>query len=144
MTRQIRELAKSELHQLNVRLLRSISGVGLLSAMTLLLELENLQRFRKSDQLAAYVGSTPSQFSSSDQVRMGHITRSGKADLRGMLVEVAWILVRKDPYFQKKYKSWLSRVGSKRASIAVALHLLILAWRHVLNQSFYIKYSKIA
>ncbi len=64
--------------------------------MTLLLDLENLQHFRKSDQLAAYVGLTPSQFSSSDQVHMG-ITRSGKADLRGMLVETAWILVRKDP-----------------------------------------------
>ena len=71
----------------------------------------NLKRFAlcplacpivKSDQLAAYEGLTPSQFSSSDQVRMGQITRSGKADLRGMLVEAAWILVRKGHYFQKK------------------------------------------
>ncbi len=46
------EMAKSELHQLNVRLLRSIPSVGLLTAMTLLLEFENLQRFRKSDQIA--------------------------------------------------------------------------------------------
>ncbi len=76
-------------------------GAGLLTAMTLLLELENLQRYRKSDQLSAYVGLTLSQFSSSDQGHMGHITRPGKADLRGMLVEAAWTLVRKDPYFQK-------------------------------------------
>ena len=37
---------------------------------------------------------------------MGHITRSGKADLRGMLVEAAWILVRKDLYFNL---SWAIR-----------------------------------
>ena len=137
LTRQIRELAKSELHQLNVRFLRSIPGVGLLTAMTFLLELEDLQRFIKSDQLAAYVGLTPSQFSSSDQIRMGHITRSGKADLRGILVEAAWILVPKDPFYKKKNKSLLFHVGSKRAIIAVARHLVILARRLVLDQTYY-------
>ena len=137
MTRQIRELAKSEPQQLNVKILRSITGVGLLTAMTFLLELEDLQRFAKSDKIAAYVGLTPSQFSSSDQIRMGHITRSGKADLRGMLVEAAWILVRKDPYYNKKYRSLLSRVGQKRAIIAIARHLVILARRLILDQSFY-------
>ena len=105
--------------------------------MTFLLELEDLQRFAKSDKIAAYVGLTPSQFSSSDQIRMGHITRSGKADLRGMLVEAAWILVRKDPYYNKKYRSLLSRVGQKRAIIAIARHLVILARRLILDQSFY-------
>ena len=137
LTRQIRELAQGERYQRNVRLLRSIPGVGLLTAMTFLLELENLQRFRTSDQLAAYVGLTPSQFSSSDQIRMGHITRSGKADLRGMLVEAAWILVRKNPYFKKKYKSLLSRVGQKRAIVAIARKLVILARRLVLDQTDY-------
>ena len=137
LTRQIRELAKSEPQQLNVKILRSITGVGLLTGMTFLLELEDLQRFAKSDKKAAYVGLTPSQFSSSDQIRMGHITRSGKADLRGMLVEAAWILVRKDPYYNKKYRSLLSRVGQKRAIIAIARHLVILARRLILDQSFY-------
>ena len=72
-----------------------------------------------------------------NQIRMGHITRTGKADLRGMLVEAAWILVRKDPYFKKKYKSLLSRVGQKRAIVAIARKLVILARRLVLDQTDY-------
>ncbi len=68
---------------------------------------------------------------------MGHITRSGKADLRGMLVEAAWILVRKDLYFKIKYNCLLSQVGSKRAIVAIARKLVILARRLILDQTYY-------
>ncbi len=137
LTQAIRQLAKSPQHQLNVQFLRSIPGVGLLTAMTFLLELEDLTRFAQSDQIAAYVGLTPSQFSSSDQIRMGHITRSGKADLRGMLVEAAWTLVRKDPYFKTKYQRLACRIGGKRAIVAIARKLVILARRLILDQTPY-------
>ena len=42
--------------------------------MELLLELQDVSRFRRAEQLAAYVGLTPSQYSSADKVRMGRIT----------------------------------------------------------------------
>ena len=45
--------------------------------------------------------------------------------------------MRKDPYFKKKYKSLLSQVGHKRAIVAIARKLVILARRLVLDQSYY-------
>jgi transposase len=42
--------------------------------LKLLLELQDVARFRRANQLAAYVVLTPSQYSSADKVRMGRIT----------------------------------------------------------------------
>jgi transposase len=45
----------------------TIPGVGMIAAMELLLELQDVNRFQRADQLAAYVGLTPSQYSSADK-----------------------------------------------------------------------------
>jgi len=64
----------------------------MIAAMELLLELQNLGRFQRADQLAAYVGLTPSQYTSVDKVRMERITYVGKNSLRAMLVQASWTL----------------------------------------------------
>ncbi len=64
-----------------MEILLSIPGIGVISAMELLLELQDVSRFRRAEQLAAYVGLTPSQYSSADKVRMGRITGIGKNTL---------------------------------------------------------------
>ncbi len=88
-TQLLREMAETARYKDRVKILRSVPGIGLLSAMELLLELQDVERFRKSNQLAAYVGLTPSQYSSAENIRMGRITAIGKNSLRGTLVEVA-------------------------------------------------------
>jgi transposase len=69
-TKLLRELSETELYQKRVEILQSIPGIGLISAMELLLELQDVSRFRRAEQLAAYVGLTPSQYSSAEKVRM--------------------------------------------------------------------------
>jgi transposase len=86
-----------------VRILCSVPGVGLIAAMELLLELQDVARFRRADELAAYVGLTPSQHTSADKVRMGRITKVGKGSLRAMLVEASWLLIRKDAAMKQTY-----------------------------------------
>jgi len=98
----------------------SIPGIGNLTAMEILLELQDVSRFRRADQLAAYVGLTPSQFSSADKIRMGRITRAGKNTVRSALVESCWLLIRKDKAMQKKYEQIKARAGGKRAIVAVS------------------------
>lgn len=95
-TRLLKEPAKTELYRERVRILCSVPGVGLIAAMGLLLELQEVARFRRADELAAYVGLTPSRHTSADKVRMGRITKVGKGSLRAMLVEASWLLIRKD------------------------------------------------
>ena len=84
-TQLLRDLSKTPLYQERVEILQSVPGIGVISAMELLLELQDVSRFRRAEQLAAYVGLTPSQYSSADKVRRGRITGIGKNTLRAIL-----------------------------------------------------------
>lgn len=136
-TQLLKDLAVSELYFERVRLLRTVPGIGLLSAMYLLLELGDITRFARAEQLAAYVGLTPSQYSSGENVRMGRITRCGKSELRAILTEVAWTAIKKDPELLKVYENLKFRRGAKKAVVAVARRLLLRCRRVLLDGTPY-------
>lgn len=137
-TKILEELAKTPTYKDRVEILRSVPGIGLIAAMELLLELQDVARFRRADQLAAYVGMTPSQYSSADKIRMGRITAIGKNQLRATLVEVAWRLIGKDQKMRKKYERIKARSGSKRAIVAIARITLLTTRRMLLDGTPYI------
>ena len=136
-TRLLRKLSETERYQDRVRILRSIPGVGLIVAMELVLELQDVERFRRAEELSAYLGLTPSQDSSAERVRMGHITRSGKKSLRGTLIEASWYLIGKDQGMRRKYEQIKARAGAKRAIVAIARHLLLCTRRMLLDRQVY-------
>ena len=136
-TTVLQTLAETPLFKERVKILRTVPGIGLIAAMELLLELQDMERFRRADQLAAYVGLTPSQFSSAEKVRMGRITANGKNDLRGTLVEVAWRLIGKDRAMRRKYERIKTRSGSKRAIIAISRVTLLRTRRMLLDNKPY-------
>lgn len=137
-TKLLKALAETPLYAERVKILRTYPGFGLIAAMELLLELQDVERFRKADQLAAYVGLTPSQYSSADKIRMGRITAIGKNSLRATLVEVAWRVIAKDRMMRRKYEQLKGRSGSKRAIIAVARITLLRARRMLLDMQPYV------
>ena len=61
MTKEVRRLARTEKYEKRIKLLQTIPGVGLLSAMEILTELQEVSRFSTADQIAAFLGLTPSQ-----------------------------------------------------------------------------------
>ena len=87
------------------------------------MELQDITRFSTADELAAYLGLTPSQYSSGEHIRMGHITHAGNSRLRTTLVESSWLLIRKDPEMARKYERVKHKRGGKRAIVAVARNL---------------------
>ena len=92
----------------------------------------------RAEELAAYVGLTPSQYSSADKIRMGRITRAGKSGLRGTLVEASWRLITKDMAMREKYDRIKSRAGGKRAIVAIARMLLLRLRRILLDGRPYV------
>jgi transposase len=136
-TKLLRELSETALYQKRVEILQSIPGIGLISAMELLLELQDVSRFRRAEQLAAYVGLTPSQYSSADKVRMGRITGIGKNTLRAIQVEASWQLITKDRVMREKYDRIKIRSGGKRAIVAIARTLLLRMRRMLLDERLY-------
>jgi len=137
-TKVLQELAETPLYKERVKILQTAPGIGLIAAMELLLELQDMERFRRADQLAAYVGLTPSQYSSADRVRMGRITAIGKNNLRGILVEVAWRVIVKDRVMRRKYERIKVRAGAKRAIVAIARITLLKTRRMLLDNTPYV------
>jgi transposase len=133
----LKDLAKTPLYRKRVKILTSIPGVGVIIAMEILLELQDVARFRRAEQLAAYVGLTPSQYTTGDKVRMGRITGIGKDSVRVALVEASRWLIRKDKTMRIKYEKIKARAGGKRAIVAVARNLLLRIRRMILDEKPY-------
>lgn len=73
-----------------VEALQALRGVQQITAITTVAELGDLTRFDSPRQLAAFLGLTPSEYSSGESRRQGGITKSGNAHARRALVEASW------------------------------------------------------
>lgn len=136
-TELLKKLAETERYQSQVAILTSVPGIGLLTAMEILLELGDIRRFANGRKLAAYVGLTPGQDSSGEKVRLGSITKAGHPQLRASLIEASWVLISKDAGLRQCYQQLRSRCGGKRAIVAIARKLLLIVRRLWLDQRPY-------
>jgi transposase len=134
LTHEVIELARKDKYASKIKLLKTIPGIGALSAMEILVEIQDMSRFETADELAAYLGLTPSQYSSGEHIRMGHITHMGNRRIRSTLVESSWILIKKDRQMRQKYENVKDRRGGKKAIVAVARSLSARIRRILLDQ----------
>jgi transposase len=70
--------------------LQASRGVAKITAVTIVSEVGALSRFPNPRQLMGYSGLVASEFSSGNRILRGHITKTGNAHLRRVLVEAAW------------------------------------------------------
>jgi transposase len=70
--------------------LSAYRGVTRLGALTLASEVGDWRRFASAPQFMGFCGLTPSEYSSGERTRRGHITKCGNSHLRAQLVESAW------------------------------------------------------
>jgi transposase len=73
-----------------VSALRTLRGIDTVSAIGLVAEIGDIQRFAHPRHLMSYLGLVPSERSSGDTVRRGAITKTGNAHARRLLTEAAW------------------------------------------------------
>ena len=138
MNQRVKELSQSLKYRERVRLLCTVPGIGTLIAMEILVELQDMERFKRADELASYIGLTPSEFSTGQYVRQGRITRCGNKRVRTCLVESSWILIQKDPLMRLKYNQLKQFKGAKQAIIAIARNLMIRIRRILLDKEPYV------
>lgn len=104
---------------------RSTPGVGPVSARVLANELGDLaKRFKNQDSIYQYTGLTPSEHSSGEHVRKGHIDRQGSTRVRQMLVEIAWRAIDLDGALKECFDRIAFRRGKTRAIVAIARKLI--------------------
>jgi len=124
ITKQLTDLSKDERYAHRYQLLKSIPGVGVLSAMAILLELEDIKRFKTNNDLASYVGITPTRHASGEKDYAGKISYRGNKILKKYLVECSWRVVGADPEMALAYNNYCKRMKSNRAIIRIARKLL--------------------
>jgi len=120
ITKQVQELAKTDLYREKVELLRSIPGIGLVTAMIILTEIETMNRFANIDQLCGFIGLIPSTNSSGDNEVIGDITPRGHSILRTAIVESSWTAARHDPALNLSYHAYCRRMEPNKAIIRIA------------------------
>jgi len=132
------ELSVEKQNKHNYDLLKSVPGVGPITAMALLYEIGDWSRFKNKKQIAAFFGLTPSEYSSGESVRQGRITGQGNPWLRSLLIEASWFLIRKDPAMRDAYDRLATQTkGKKKAIVAIARKLICRMHSMILNQQPY-------
>ena len=113
-----------------VQLLQTIPGVGPRLSEAIVALLDNPQRFRKATEVSDYLGMVPKQLSSGESERLGRITRQGNRVVRSLLVEVAWIGLRHNPWIRETYQriSGGKKSRKKIAIVAAGRKLLVCCW----------------
>jgi transposase len=93
--------------------LMALRGVDFITALSVIAELGDITRFATAGQLMAYLGLTPSEYSSGGKRRQGGISKTGNSIARRYLVESAWSYrfpARKTLHIQRRAKHAPQRI----------------------------------
>ncbi len=126
--RTIGEVIRRETFRPRYEILVSFPGVATVAAATILAEVGDFGRFADAKAIGRYAGLNPRVFASGGKQRIGHIAKTGSADLRWILQQVAWTAIRCDEHVRGIFLRIAKRSGRKAAAVAVARKLL--TWMH--------------
>lgn len=107
--------------------LRTVPGVGVVTATSFVSTLDEASRFTGAKQVRAYLGLVPTERSSGERQQRGHISKAGPGRARHMLVEAAWTILRRRSPANAALHDWAAgiavRRGSRVAVVALARKL---------------------
>lgn len=124
LMRSIRRLASEAPYAHHLPFLLTVPGISLLAAMILMTELEDIHRFANIDRLASYVGLAPGEHSSGENQYQTGITHRCNAPLRHVMIEAAWVAIRKDPAMTHCFQNLSKRMPKNQAIVRIARKLL--------------------
>jgi transposase len=114
--------------------LRTIPGIGLITATALVAFIGDARRFKNARRFGSYLGLTPKENSSGGKRRLGRISRRGNPYLRHLLIHCARSMMRAaslktDP---DRLRSWALQKaesrGPHKGAAAVANKLARIVW----------------
>jgi transposase len=110
-----------------IQRLRTVPGVGPITATAFVATLDTWERFSGPHQVEAYLGLVPSEHSSGERQHKGRITKAGNSRARWLLVEAAWSIFRSRREDTEPLRRWAQRValrrGTKSGIVALARKL---------------------
>lgn len=123
VTQSIKQKVKTSRFNKHLMLLKSIPGIGALTSINLILEIGDINRFKRVDQLNAFVGLIPNMSASGEKEYTGEITARGNNHLKNYLIEASWIAITKDPELMADFNRLCGRMTKNRVIIRIAKKL---------------------
>lgn len=115
-------------HQMTVtpeaQRLTTIPGLRVVGALRMLSEMGDIHRFPSGEHWGSDAGRLPSVSSSGGKTRHGRLTQQGATSRRGILVEAAIPVARKEQRVAARHRPVAAKHGTPSAGIAVARPLL--------------------
>jgi len=130
--KHLKELCERERYQKSVKLLKTVPGIGELTAIRLTLEWGDLSRFKTRKEFAKYLGLIPGEYSTGDTERKEHITKQGNRYVRSWLIESAWVSIRYDPVLLDKFRRVSRNNKIRKIAITAVARMLAMRIRAVL------------
>lgn len=128
----------------NIDYLASIPGIGFITAVTILGKMGDPLLLKNPRELASFLGLTQWEDSTGDIENRGSITGFGNKVLRKLLIECAWVAIRKDTKLNQFYCRIKSRnnpkYGAQKAIVAVARKITHIIYRVLKDQRYYVQY----
>lgn len=130
LDQHVRSLAGQAAYKPAVEEMTKVKGVGILTALSFLLEIGDPQRFSNRGQIGSFLGLVPSSHSSGEDERHGHITRMGPGRVRKLLNQAVWAWIRNDDELRRWYAGVAYRSGKKKKAVVGLMRKLgIELWR---------------
>lgn len=120
----IRSLLSDPQINQRVALLKSIRGVGDVTALTWVLEIGDVNRFTRISRAVSYCGLCSAQKESAGKVYRGPISKQRNKHLQTILIEAAKLAPRWNPQLAEIYERETAKGNRNRATLAVARKLV--------------------
>lgn len=108
--------------------LLQLPGLGLIATMTVLSAIGDIRRFEDPKCLVGYAGLGAGVHASGKEHKDKGITKSGRKELRWVLIEAAWRAVRSSPVWERRFQEIAKRRGERKAIVTIARKLLVTIW----------------
>ena len=102
MDEEIENIADEERYKDKVDKLVCFLGVDTQTALTLVVEIGDFERFAIAEHFASYIGLVPGEDSSGQKKRIGSITKEENSKVRLVLTEAAKAIKRSNPFNKSK------------------------------------------
>jgi len=122
----------------DIKLLRSVPGVGPITAITIVAEIIDINRFSNTDKFASYIGLVPSTNSSGEKEKVLGLTILFNRHIRSLMIEAAWISIRKDPVLTLAFNNYSKRMSNQEAIVRIAKKLLNRIYYVLKNKTEYV------
>jgi transposase len=109
----------------DAKLLETINGVGIASAVRLMVQIEDITRFADTKKLCAYFGVHPTWKESGDGRWKTHMSKQGRSSVRATLYMCGLSATRCDEEFKALYHRFRKKGMNHYQAMGVVMHKLL-------------------